>query len=143
MCAWIKIQFYYSMDSGIWSWDKLQVVTRSGVSDCRAHEDLIDLRELQLPNWEGTAQTWDHGVIWCRRLRSTLKPWRGFRKLISGQPTGRRPVGRPKYSWVVVVLKDLRELQLSNWEEIAQSWDNGVICCRRPYIGLRQQIYGV
>lgn len=46
---------------------------------------------------------------------------RAVRKAYLGQPSGRRPVGRPRYRWKDEVAKDLKELEVSDWSELAQN----------------------
>lgn len=36
---------------------------------------------------------------------------RAVKRVYSGRPTGRRPVGRPRYRWLDEVLKDINDLQ--------------------------------
>ncbi|CAG9112619.1 unnamed protein product [Plutella xylostella] len=46
---------------------------------------------------------------------------RAVSKVYLGQPSGRRPVGRPRYHWKNEVAKDLKELEVSDWSELAQN----------------------
>ncbi|KPJ09943.1 hypothetical protein RR48_02921 [Papilio machaon] len=39
----------------------------------------------------------------------------GVKRAYMGRPSGRRPVGRPRYRWMDEVDKDLRELQVRDW----------------------------
>lgn len=48
---------------------------------------------------------------------------RAVKRVYTGVPEGRRPVGRPKYRWCDAVEGDLRELQVSDWQGVAQRRD--------------------
>lgn len=45
---------------------------------------------------------------------------RAAKRAYLGQPTGRRPVGRPRYRWRDMVEADLRVIHANNWQDTAQ-----------------------
>ncbi|KAI5633530.1 cytochrome p450 domain-containing protein [Phthorimaea operculella] len=46
---------------------------------------------------------------------------RAVKKAYLGRPTGKRPVGRPRYRWTDEVIKDLHALQKPDWKQTAQN----------------------
>lgn len=48
---------------------------------------------------------------------------RAVKRAYEGRPSGKRPVGRPRYRWKDMVVKDLNALQISRWQEVAQDRD--------------------
>ena len=68
------------------------------------------------------------GETKCHRLRwfghlLRMGEDRGVKRAYLGQPTGRRPVGRPRYRWSDSVQADLCQLKADNWQEVAQDRD--------------------
>ena len=60
-------------------------------------------------------------VIKSRRLR-----WSGhIAKILTGTPAGKRPLGRPRYTWEDNITMDLKEIGINwrNWVHSAQDRD--------------------
>ncbi|KAG7310614.1 hypothetical protein JYU34_003406 [Plutella xylostella] len=64
-------------------------------------------------------ETKAHRLRWLGHLERMGED-RSAKRAYQGQPSGKRPVGRPRYRWRDVVLADLRELQASDWQDTAQ-----------------------
>lgn len=69
------------------------------------------------------------GEIKAHRLRwlghvERMEEDRAVKRAYLGKPTGRRPVGRPKYRWLDAVEKDLRDMQQPDWRSAAQRRDD-------------------
>ena len=66
-------------------------------------------------------------VIKCRRLRWTwhvarMEEGRSAFKILTGKPTGKRPLGRPRRRWEDNIRMDLEEIVISagNWVDSSQ-----------------------
>ena len=71
-------------------------------------------------------------VIKSRRLRWTghvarMEEGRSIFKILTGEPTGRRPLGRPRRRWEDNIRMDIGEIGISagNWVDSAQDRDHG------------------
>ena len=69
-------------------------------------------------------------VIKSRRLRwarhvARMEEGRSVFKILTGKPTGKRPLGRPKRKWEDNIRMDLEEIGISagNWFDSAQERD--------------------
>ena len=69
-------------------------------------------------------------LIKCRRLRWTghvarMEEGRSAFKILTGNPTGKRPLGRPRRRWEDIIRMDLEEIGISagNWVDSAQDRD--------------------
>ncbi|KAI8425056.1 hypothetical protein MSG28_006924 [Choristoneura fumiferana] len=49
---------------------------------------------------------------------------RAAKRAYLGQPTGRRPIGRPRYRWLDEVRKDLCDMQVADWRLVVQDRNN-------------------
>ena len=61
-------------------------------------------------------------VIQSRRLRwagHVARMEEGFFKILTGKPTGKRPLGRPRRRWEDYIRMDLEEIGI-NWVDSAQ-----------------------
>ncbi|XP_073960543.1 uncharacterized protein [Choristoneura fumiferana] len=68
---------------------------------------------------------------------------RAVKRAYLGRPSGRRPVGRPRYRWRDKALKDLLDLGVEGWQEVAQdcnAWRNLVLEAKTHYGSLRPGI---
>jgi len=45
-------------------------------------------------------------------------------KIKRWKPMSKRPIGRPKTRWEDYVLEDIKSINISNWEEVAQNRDS-------------------
>ena len=64
-------------------------------------------------------------VIKFRRLRwaghvARMEEGRSAFKILTGKPTGKRPLGRPRYRWEDNIRMDLEEIDAGNWVDSAQ-----------------------
>ena len=66
-------------------------------------------------------------VIKSRRLRwaghvARMEEGRSVFKILTGKPTGKRPLGRPRFRWEDNIRMDLEEIGISvgNWVDSAQ-----------------------
>ena len=84
-------------------------------------------------------------VIKSRRLRwaghaARMEEGRSTFKILTGKPTGKRPLGRPRRSWEDNIRMDLEEIGITtrNWVDSAQDRDywrtlvNGTLNLRVP-----------
>ena len=69
-------------------------------------------------------------VIKCRRLRwaghvARMEEGRSAFKILTGKPTGKRPLGRPRRRWKDNIRMDLEEIGINagNWVDSAQNRD--------------------
>ena len=69
-------------------------------------------------------------VIKSRRLRwaghvDRMEEGRSAFKILSGKPTGKRPLGRPRRRWEDHIRMDLEEIGINagNWVDLAQDRD--------------------
>ena len=69
-------------------------------------------------------------VIKCRRLRwaghvARMEEGRSTFKILTGKPTGKRPLGRPRRRWEDHIRMDLEEIRINagNWVDSAQDRD--------------------
>ena len=69
-------------------------------------------------------------VIKSRRLRwaghvAKMKEGRSAFKIVTGKPTGKRLLGRPRRGWENNIRIDLEEMDISagNWIDSAQDWN--------------------
>ena len=48
-----------------------------------------------------------------------------FKKILTGKPTGKRPLGRPRSRWEDYIRMDLEEISINagNWFDLAQDRD--------------------
>ena len=65
-------------------------------------------------------------VIESRRLRwaghvARMEEGRSAFKIVTGKPTGKRPLGRPRHGWEDNIRMDLEEI--GNWVDSAQNRD--------------------
>lgn len=67
-------------------------------------------------------ETKAHRLRWLGHMERMGED-RSVKKAYLGRPTGRRPVGRPRYRWDDVVQADLRELRVSDWRGAANDRD--------------------
>ena len=70
-------------------------------------------------------------VIKSRRLRwaghvARMEESRSAFKILTGKPTGKRPLGRPRHRWEDNIRMDLEEIGINagNWVDSAQARDN-------------------
>ena len=54
-----------------------------------------------------------------------MEEYRSAFKILTGKPTGNRPLGRPRHRWEDTVRLDLKEIGIStkNWIDLAQDRD--------------------
>jgi hypothetical protein len=69
-------------------------------------------------------------VIMSRRLKwaghvARIEEGRSVFKILSGKPTGKRPLGRPRHRWEDNIRMDLKEISIytRNWVDSAQDRD--------------------
>ena len=69
-------------------------------------------------------------MIKCRRLRWAghivrMEEGRSALKILTGKPTGKRPLGRPRHRWEDNIRMDLEEIGINagNWVDSAQDRD--------------------
>ena len=60
--------------------------------------------------------------------RTCIQNGRGSRsafKILTGKPTGKRPLGRPRRRWEDIIIMDLKEIVINtrNWVDSAQDRD--------------------
>ncbi|XP_048481716.1 uncharacterized protein LOC125489586 [Plutella xylostella] len=86
-------------------------------------------------------ETKAHRLRWLGHLQRMGKD-RSAKRAYMGRPTGRRPVGRPRYRWSDAVEADLRELQVVDWRETAldrQKWRSLVSEAKTHFGSLSQR----
>ena len=66
-------------------------------------------------------------MVKSRRLRwaghvATMEEGRSAFKILTGKPTGKRPLGRPRHRWEDNIIRDLKEIGINagNWLDSAQ-----------------------
>ncbi|CAG9127431.1 unnamed protein product [Plutella xylostella] len=84
----------------------------------RKNQEIEDL--ISEPNIIGQIKS--QRLRWLGHLQRMGED-RAAKRAYLGVPSGRRPVGRPKYRWSDEVGKDLRQLQAGVWRETAQDRD--------------------
>ena len=69
-------------------------------------------------------------MIKCRRLRwaghvARMGEGRSAFNILTGKPTGKRPIGRPRRRWEDNIRMDLKEICINtrNWVDLAQDRD--------------------
>ena len=69
-------------------------------------------------------------MIKSRRLRwaghvARMEEDRNAFKILTGKPTGKRPLGRPRRRWEDNIRMDLEEIGINagNWVDSAQNWN--------------------
>ena len=72
------------------------------------------------PNIIGVTKS--HRLRWLGHLLRMGED-RVVKEAYLGRPTGRRPIGRPRYRWCDVVEADLRRLNANSWQETALDRD--------------------
>ncbi|XP_045541701.1 uncharacterized protein LOC123723183 [Papilio machaon] len=91
------------------------------------------------PNILGEAKA--HRLRWLGHLMRMGED-RNAKAAYLGTPTGRRPIGRPRYRWRDAVELDLLELQAMDWQEKAQDrqvWRSLVSEAKTHFGSLRQR----
>ncbi|CAG9134902.1 unnamed protein product [Plutella xylostella] len=86
-------------------------------------------------------ETKAHRLRWLGHLQRMGED-RSAKRAYMGRPTGRRPVGRPRYRWSDAVEADLRELQVVDWRETAldrQKWRSLVSEAKTHFGSLSQR----
>ncbi|CAG9116720.1 unnamed protein product [Plutella xylostella] len=84
----------------------------------RKNQEIEDL--ISEPNIIGQIKS--QRLRWLGHLQRMGED-RAAKRAYLGIPSGRRPVGRPKYRWSDEVGKDLRQLQAGDWRATAQDRD--------------------
>jgi hypothetical protein len=64
-------------------------------------------------------------MIKSRKMRwaghvASMEEGRGVYKVLDGRPEGKRPLGRPRRRWEDNIKKDLREIGINFWIQVAQ-----------------------
>ena len=92
-------------DDGYW-----RIEINQEINDIIKGQNIIGFIKKQRLNWLGHVERMAEDNIVQK-----IKRWK---------PMSKRPIGRPKTRWEDDVLEDIKSINISNWEKVAQSRDS-------------------
>ena len=62
-------------------------------------------------------------------LRASALNNMSYFKILTGKPTGKRPLGRPRHTWENNIRMEVKKMVIStrNWVDLVQDWDYWIV----------------